>query len=200
MLLYALPPRAAAAFRLVALALIALAVAKAHHPPGTSGRGLAVSVLLAAAMVSWLIWTARPHGERLTLELYVMAVAGGVLIEASSQGAASVFVFVAVVAAGMRVELVRAAPLVIAGALAIGVADLIYRGSALGLLAYALGIVACLLAASTARQRVGRAEQTELLLAQTQRTMRSSFAPRALRSRRGLPARSTTCWRIRWPD
>jgi signal transduction histidine kinase len=170
MLLSNVPSRAAAAIRLAGLALIVFAVARSDHPPGTTGRGLVVSLLLAAAVAAWLVWMARPQGERVTLDLYAMAVAGGVLVEASSQGAASVFVFVSVVAAGTRVELVRAAPLVLVATLAIGVADLLYSGSALGLLAYALGFAACLLAASTARQRVARAEQAELLLAQTQRT------------------------------
>jgi signal transduction histidine kinase len=75
-----------------------------------------------------------------------------------------------VVDAGLRVELPRAAPVVLVGALAVAVSDLIYNGSALGLLAYVLGFAVSLLAASNARQRVVRAEQAELLLAQTQRS------------------------------
>jgi DNA-binding NarL/FixJ family response regulator len=110
MLLASLPRRTATAIRLAALALIAYGVARSSHPPGTSGRGLAVTVLFAIAVAAWLIWTIRPDSDRITPELYAMAAAGGLLVEASGEGAAIVFVFVAVVSAGVRVELVRAAP------------------------------------------------------------------------------------------
>jgi signal transduction histidine kinase len=170
MLLASLPRRAAAAIRLVGLVLIAVTVFNSSHHPGTSGRGLVVTLAFAAAAVSWLIWTARPEGDQVTIDLYVMAVAGGVLVEAAPGSAASAFVFVAVVAAGLRVELAQAAPVALAGTLAIAISDLLYNGSALGLLAYALGFAASLLAAGTARGRVVRAEQAELLLAQTQRS------------------------------
>jgi signal transduction histidine kinase len=171
MLLTSLDRRLATVIRLVGLVLVALSVLSGSHRPGTSGRGLVVSVLFVAAALSWLIWTARPDNERWgSLELYVMAGAGGLLVVAAPQSAASVFVFVAVIAAGLRMELARAASVVLVGALAVAVSDLLYNGSALGLLAYALGFVASLLGASTARQRSVQIEQAELLLAQTQRS------------------------------
>ncbi len=171
MLLASLDRRLATVIRLVGLALVTVSVLSGSPRPGTGGRGLVVSLLFAAAAVSWLVWTARPDNDReLTPELYVMAVAGGLLVEASPQGAASVFVFVAVIVAGLRAELTRAAPVAVAGTLALGVSDLLYNGSALGLLAYALGFAASLLAASNARERSVRVEQAELLLAQTQRS------------------------------
>jgi signal transduction histidine kinase len=171
MLLASLDRRLATAIRLVGLLLVTLSILNAsHHPPRTSGRGLVVSSLLALAVVAWLVWTIRPDRPGVTPELYVMAAAGGLLVEASPQTAASVFVFVAVVVAGARVELPRAAPVLLVGTLAVAVSDLIYNGSALGLLAYVLGFAVALLGASTARQRVVRAEQAELLLAQTQRS------------------------------
>ena len=64
----------------------------------------------------------------------------------------------------------RAFILVAVGILALGAAVLAYNGSALGLLAYSLGFVATALAASNGRQSAQRAEQAELLLAQTQRS------------------------------
>jgi signal transduction histidine kinase len=93
-----------------------------------------------------------------------------VVVGASPDSAASAFVFVAVIAAGTRVELAQALPVVALGALGLGVSVLIYNGSALGLLAYTLGFAAALLAASNSRQSVVRADQAELLLAQTQRS------------------------------
>ncbi len=172
MLLATLDRRVATAIRLAGLVLVALSVVNSsHHPPGTGGRGLVVSLLFAAAAVAWLIWTIWPGDERrVAPELYVMAGAGGLLVEASPQSAASVFVFVAVVVAGVRAELPRTAPVALIGVLALGVSDLLYNGSALGLLAYTLGFAVSLLAASNARERVARVEQTELLLAQTQRS------------------------------
>jgi len=170
MLLASLPPRAATAIRLLGLVLIALTVLNGSPHPGTSGRALVVSVLLAAAVVSWLIWMIRPLGDRVTIELYVMAAAGGLLVEASQHGTASAFVFVAVVAAGLRADLPQAAPVALVGTLAVAISDLLYNGSALGLLAYALGFAASLLAAANARGRTERTEQAELLLAQTQRS------------------------------
>jgi signal transduction histidine kinase len=170
MLLTSLPRRVATAIRLIGLALIALSVFHGSPAPGTSGRGVVVSVLFAACVVSWLIWTIRPLSERVTIELYVMAAAGGLLVEAAPHSAASAFVFVAVVAAGLREELPRSAPVALVGTLAVAVSDLLYNGSALGLLAYALGFAASLLAAANARGRTERVEQAELLLAQTQRS------------------------------
>ena len=170
MLLASLPRRAADAIRLVGLALIGLTVLNGSPAPGTGGRGLVVSVLFAAAAVSWLMWTIRPLSDQVTFDLYVMAAAGGLLVEAAPHSAASAFVFVAVVSAGLRVELAKAAPVALVGTLALAVSDLLYNGSALGLLAYTLGLAASLLAAANARGRMERVEQAELLLAQTQRS------------------------------
>ncbi len=171
MLLAGLDRRTATAIRLAALGLIALTMTGGSHHLGTAGRGLAVSLLLTAAALSWLVWTARPANDQgVTIELYMMAIAGGLLVEAAPQSAASAFVFVAVVAAGLRVELARAAPVALAGTLAVAVSDLLYNGNPLGLLAYALGFAASLLAASNARERTLRVEQAELLLAQAQRS------------------------------
>jgi signal transduction histidine kinase len=171
LLLSSFDRRIATTIRLAALALITLSVLGGSHHPGVSGRGLVVSVLFGAAVICWLIWTIRPESDRgLTPEIYVLALVGGLLVEASPQSAASAFVFVAVIVAGLRAELPRAAPVAVVGTLGVAVSELLYSGSAIGLLAYALGFAAALLATSNARQRVERAEQAELLLAQTQRS------------------------------
>ncbi len=171
MLLASLDRRLATAIRLAGVVLITVSVLHGKHTAGTSGRALVVSLLLIAAVVSWLIWMARPGSDQpLTVELFVMAVAGGLLVAAAPQSAASAFVFVAVVAAGLRVDLSHAASVALAGTLAVAVSALLYRGSAIGLLAYTLGFAAALLAATNGRQRALRVEQAELLLAQTQRS------------------------------
>ncbi len=171
LLLRDLNHRVATAIRLFGLAVICWTVLTSRHTPATSGRGLVVTVTLVLAVASWLVWTMRPNGGgTLTPELFVLAAAGGALTGACPDSAASAFVFVAVTAAGVRVELVRALAVVALGALALAVAILVYNGSGLGLLAYSLGFVAMLLAASNSRQSAVRAEQAELLLAQAQRS------------------------------
>jgi signal transduction histidine kinase len=162
---------AATVIRVAGLALIVWSVVNSDNPPGTSGRSLIVSISLAIVVIASLAWTARPDGHRtVTPDLYVMAGAGGFLAGASPHGAASAFVFVAVIVAGLRVEFARAVPLLLVGTLAQAVSVLVYKGSALGLLAYTLAYSAALLAGSNSRQSLERAEQAELLLAQTQRS------------------------------
>jgi signal transduction histidine kinase len=117
------------------------------------------------------VWMRRPIPDRgITPEVWVLAAAGGILCGASPNSAASAFVFVAVVAAGVRAELPRAFVVVGVGVLALALSDLVYHDSALGLLAYSLGFAAATLGGANARQAAARAEQAELLLAQTQRS------------------------------
>ncbi len=172
MLLIRLNPRAAAAVRIAGLLLIGWSVVAARPGPGTSGRGLVVSITFAVAVLCWLSWVLAGIGERggATPDLYVMAAAGGVLSGACPPSAASAFVFVAVVAAAVRVELARAWPVAALGTLALAASVLVYDGAALGLLAYALGFAATLMTASNVRQSIVRADQAELLLAQSQRS------------------------------
>jgi signal transduction histidine kinase len=164
--------RTARMIRLIGLALVSWTVLNAtDYAPGGSGRGLVISVLFAVCVVAWLRWMARPiPGRGITPEVWVLAAAGSVLCGASPGSAASAFVFVAVVAAGIRTELPRAFAVVGVGILALAVSVLIYHGSALGLLAYSLGFAAAALAGGNARQTASKAEQAELLLAQTQRS------------------------------
>jgi signal transduction histidine kinase len=170
MLLARLNPRGALFVRLAGLVLICWSVFHSDHRPGGHGRGLVVSLLLAACVIAWLWWTARPAGERITPDLWLMAGAGGLLLGAAPDTAASAFIFIAVVSAGLRVELRAAAPVGVLGVVALAVANVVYDDLGVGLVAYALGFAASALAASNSRQSVARAEQAELLLAQTQRS------------------------------
>ena len=161
----------ATAIRLIGLGLIVWSVvANANHPPVTGGRSLVVLAALAVAVIAYLVWTLQPSHRTVTPDLYVMAGAGGLLIGASPRSGASAFVFVAVVVAALRVEISRTVPLLLVSILALAISVLIYKQSALGMLAYALGFSAGLLAASGRRQSIERTEQAELLLAQTQRS------------------------------
>jgi len=171
MLLLNFGNRMATVIRLAGLAVISWTMVHGDPAPGTSGRRLLITLLFAAAVVAWLWWTRWPIRERgLTPDLYVMAAAGGVLIGASPGSASAAFVFVAAVAAAVRVPFERALIVTAIGALATAVSTIIYDRGALALLAYVLGFVAAALAASNARHSIDRAEQAELLLAQTQRS------------------------------
>ena len=107
----------------------------------------------------------------LTLDLFVLAGAGAALTGASPSSAASAFAFVAVVATPVRVGFRKSLP---------GRRDRRSRrrgqpspsitGSASGLVAYSLGFLASALGAENLHQTQARAEQAELLLAQTQRS------------------------------
>jgi hypothetical protein len=169
LLLARLDTRTATIIRLIGSALVSWTVFADPHHPGAGGRGLVVAIAYGLCAACWLSWTWRPSSERNAVANYVMAVAGGVLLGAATSSAASVFVFVAAVAAGLREPLGRAMIVTAAGSVASAAAVLIYDRSALGLLAYTLGFAAATLAASNARQSLMRAEQAELLLAQTQR-------------------------------
>ena len=162
--------RLATFIRVAGLALIVVSVVNGNHRPAGHGRGLIIALLLAACAIAWLWWTIRPTGDRLTPELWVMAGAGGLLCAAAPGSASSAFVFVAVAAAGIRVELREAARVAVLGTGALALGDLIYNDIGLALLAYTLGFAATMLAASNSRQSVERAEQAELLLAQSQRS------------------------------
>jgi len=170
MILSRLDPRLASAIRIVALALISWSVLHSRHHLSGSGRGLVIAVCFSLCVIAWLVWTIRPDEHRVTPDVYVLAVAGGVLAGAAPDTAAGAFVFVAVAAAGLRAELPRAFLVVALGTLALASAVLAYDGNGVGLIAYTLGFVATALAASTSRQSRVRAEQAELLLAQTQRS------------------------------
>jgi len=171
MLLLSLGNRSATAIRLAGLALISWTVIHGKPAPGTTGRPLLITVLFAAVVVAWLCWTRWPVRERgLSADIYVLAAAGGLLIGASPTSASAAFVFVAAVAAAVRAPLERAVIVIAIGALAAAASTIIYDRGALGLLAYVLGFVAAALAASNARQSIERAEQAEVLLAQTQRS------------------------------
>ena len=151
--------------------MIVWTVLGSSQPPGGSGRGLVVLILLIVSGIVWLRWTFwTSRSKVLTLDLFVLAGAGGALTGAAPSSAASAFVFVAVVAAAVRVGFRRSLPVVATGAIGVAVSSAVYHESAVGVVAYSLGLLAATLGAENLHQSQGRAEQAELLLAQTQRS------------------------------
>jgi signal transduction histidine kinase len=171
MLTYYLHTRVAMTIRTGMVALVSWSVLTSKHAPGASGRGLVVTVLFAICVICSVLWIATFRLDRApTAETWALAAAGGFLTGAASGSAAAAFAFVAVVSAGLRSELPVAVPVALVAVLGLSIAAVLYDYSALGVLAYALGLAAAALAASTAHQSAVRAEQAELLLAQTQRS------------------------------
>ena len=171
LLLNALNRRDATLIRLVGLGLVTWTVINSKFTPATSGRGLVVLVALVVAFIGWLVWTLWScRQSNVTADVYVLAVAGGVLASADPGSAGSAFVFVAATITGVRVGLVPGLSVALLGAAALGVVAIIYDGSGLGVLAYTLGFSALALAGSNLRQLNLRTEQAELLLAQSQRS------------------------------
>lgn len=171
MLLTTIDSRTGAAIRFAMVALVSWSVLSAKYGPGTSGRELVATGLFAACVACSVVWIALIGKDtELTAYVWLLAAAGGFLTGAVPGSAASAFGFIAVVTAGFRRELRDAVPVVLVAVLALAVSSLIYKDSAIGVLAYSLGFAASLLAATNAHQSAARAEQAELLLAQSQRS------------------------------
>jgi signal transduction histidine kinase len=170
--LNSLSGRTATCFRLVGLGLISWSVFTATNiAPATSGRGLVVLVAYVGAAGSWLVWTFWSCRQpRVTLDLYVMALCGGIIATAAPSSAGSAFVFVIATATGARAGLWYGLSVALAGALALAIGTIIYDEGAVGLAAYAAGFAAVALAGSNIFQIERRLEGAELLLAQTQRS------------------------------
>jgi signal transduction histidine kinase len=171
LLLKGLTRRDATAARLIGLALTAWSVISSNEPPALHGRGLVVLMLLAAVLASWLVWTFWSSAQKVpTADLFVMALAGGLLTAAAPSGAGSVAPFVACIAMAARVDTRWGFAIVGTSVIGLGAADIAYHASGLALLAYAGGWSAVALAGTNLRNTEIRAEQAELLLAQTQRS------------------------------
>ncbi len=178
MIFASLDRRTSFLIRLFGCAIVVWTVISASQDgPGTSGRNLVVTILLALCVVGACVWLFaqadldRPAGP----EVPLLAIAGGALAGASPSSAASAFVFVAIVTAGIRAGLVRAMQVTALGTLSLAATVVIWDGGALGLLAYALGFAAAGLAGANVRQLRLQAEQAELLLAQSQRSQEESL-------------------------
>jgi signal transduction histidine kinase len=161
--------------RLIGLALITYSVLNTKKPPALHGRGLVILVLLAIMVVVWLIWAFWSSAQRKpTPDLYLLALTGSLLAAASPTSAASVAPFIAVMAMAVRVNIKRGFAAVAISVVGMGTGAIIYSGhdgiGLLGLLAYSGGWCAVAFAGANIRNTELRAEQAELLLAQTQRS------------------------------
>jgi signal transduction histidine kinase len=171
MLITSIKGRAGTLLRLAGFAAVLWSVLSAHPAPATSGRGLVVLLALVPACIGWLTWTLWSHRQpAMTADLYAMAICGGIIQSATPSSAASVLTFVAAMGAAARCGLPQGLLMAALGATAIGIGAIVYDRDALTVLAYALGFAATTLGGANIRQSRLALEQTELLLAQTQRS------------------------------
>jgi signal transduction histidine kinase len=168
----------------VGLALAIAGVARSDPGPGTTGRGLAVSILLAVASAAWLLWAWNRTPERWAPALLgVFAITGGLLTAAAPNGPSSAFAFVAVVSAGVRFAGAPAFAIYLLAALSVTVGAIAWDVAATGAAAYVAGLLAGLFAGIGRRTSLLRAEEAELLLAQTQRSREEQVRAAALDER-----------------
>ena len=171
MLIAAPRGRLATLLRLAGLAAVAWSIFTSEAAPATSGRGLVVLVAFVPAVIAWLVWTFwSSRQDFMTPDLYVLAICGGIIQSADQNSAASVFTFVVAMGAAARCGLLYGLVMAALGAAAVGTGAIVYDHAALPVLAYALGFAATTLGGYNIRQSRLRLEQTELLLAQTQRS------------------------------
>jgi signal transduction histidine kinase len=171
MLLKALNHRDATAARLIGLALVSWSVIGSKRSPALHGRGLVVLGALVLLATAWLVWTAWSCLEqRMTMDLYVLAAASGLLTAATPSAAGSAGVFVVAMAAGARMDLRHGFAVVVLGVAGMGAGTIAYHGSGVALVAYTAAWCAMAFGGANIRNVELRAEQAELLLAQTQRS------------------------------
>ena len=157
--------------RLAGFAAVTWSIFNSPNAPAMSGRGLVVLIAFVPACVAWLTWTLWSSRQTfMTPDLYVLAICGGVLQTASPSSAGSVLTFVVAMGAAARSGVLYGLLMAALGAAAVGVGAIVYDRDALIVLAYALGFAATTLGGANIRNSRLRLEQTELLLAQTQRS------------------------------
>ena len=83
MVLARLNPRLATLIRAAALVLISWSVLRSRHHRAVPGAGWWLLICFVACVVAWIVWTIWPNRDRVTADVYVLAVAGGVLAGAA---------------------------------------------------------------------------------------------------------------------
>ncbi|WP_051471231.1 sensor histidine kinase [Patulibacter minatonensis] len=166
--------------------VVAVFVARADPAPGFDGRGPVVLFALVLGVAAFLALPRTRADGPPWLEpvaLWTTAVAGAVLCWASPDSPGSALAFAAMLATGTRWPAGRAVPLVAVAVAVSALAAVVYEGSTEGAAAYGAGFVATWLGGLNRRQFLRRVEETELLLAQTQRSREEQVRAAALAER-----------------
>ena len=170
--------------RLAGLAAVLATCAKAQPSPGARGRGLAITIVLVAASLGWLVWMiGERSGRWLMLGLGVMGVSGGLLGALTPHSPAIAVGAVAALAAGGTLAAEVSIGIAVSAAVALAVGTLVVGGSTAVMVGYVVVLGAGL---GTGFIRLGytqRADAAELLLEQTQLTRAAEARAAALGER-----------------
>lgn len=177
--------------QIVGVVIVAWFVARADPAPALQGRGLVILVALVVGVLGFIVWTVqserggeeRRSGARVASGAVAMATAGAILCWASPNSPGSVLAFMACFRIGARLDVPRTVAPIAATVVVVAVGALVWDGSFAGTAAYGIGFVATALAGANRRQSVIRAEDAELLLAQTQRSHEEQVRAAALGER-----------------
>jgi signal transduction histidine kinase len=151
------------------LAALTWAVGFSTPRPGLTGRGAVVFAALVLAAAGWFMWLFLVDRTMLmSVGLVVCAVAGVALTITSPRSAAIGYLCGVCISAGARLPVNRSGPLTAAVIGGYAVGQVALNRSLVWLAVAAAALVVCWLAGLVRRQVEERAEQRELLLAETQ--------------------------------
>jgi signal transduction histidine kinase len=171
--------------RTAALVIVLVTVSIANPHPAAAGRGLAIAITLAVAAVAWIAWmlTAQSNGRVTAAALIAMGGAGGALAALSPNSPAVAIGCVVTFSAGTYLG-TDVSLGITAETLAVFLAIALATGAPTGvLLGYPLAFVGVWTTGLTRRAYRVRAEQAEMMLAETHRAHEAETQAAALAER-----------------
>ncbi|MEU1627665.1 histidine kinase [Streptomyces sp. NPDC020096] len=172
------------AMRVAGLVAMLATTSGARPHPGGQGRPLAITCALIAVSVGWVGWLLTERHRRLmTAALAVMAVSGGLLGALTPHSTGVWVACVAALAAGGALKVEVSIAITAAAGLALAAGTLVVGGSTAIMLGYLVLIGAGLGVGLIRLGYTQRADQAELLLAQTQRARQAEAHAAALAER-----------------
>ncbi len=154
------------------------------HPALAVGRGLLISITLALTAAAWIVWMLFTHQRPVSVPaLAVMGLAGGILAGLSPNSPAVAVGCVVGVTTGAALATYTSLSIVAATIAAFLIAGLTTGASPGNLIGYSFAISGMWAVGLTRRAFLVRAEQAELMLAETQRAREAETQAAALAER-----------------
>ncbi len=166
------------------VAVIVTVSRSSPHPSLTGGQGLAITITLAITAVAWIVWMLAGDRAPLSLAALIMTgVAGGVLAALSPNSPAIATGCVVTVAAGANLATFLSLGITAASIGAFLIAGLATSGPTGQLIGYSMALAGLWAVGLSRRAFVIRAQQAELMLAETQRAREAETQAAALAER-----------------
>jgi signal transduction histidine kinase len=171
--------------RIATLVAVIVTVCLASPRPSLAGgMGLAVTITLAVTAVAWIVWMLADDRPRLSLVALTMTgVAGGILSALSPNSPAIATGCVVTLAAGANLATFLSMGITAATIAAFLTAGLATSGPTGQLIGYSMGLAGLWAVGLSRRAFVIRAQQAELMLAETQRAREAETHAAALAER-----------------